>query len=83
MTKTEERRGERRASEVREFSAGDRLLRASGVRMEIQKVTVGGLQMVHQYGRGPTVTVTYAYDDNGLKGVETVSIENFLDNLHS
>ena len=73
---------ERRASEVREFSQGDRMVSASGVGIEVQKITIGRLDLCHKYGRGPTVMVTYAYDDNGHKGVETVSIENFLDNLH-
>jgi len=72
---------ERRASEIGGGSGvrvGDRLVSASGVGIEIVDIYVAHINYTH-----PSVQVTYRYDDNGRKGTEEVSLNNFYNNLNS
>ena len=58
------------------IKVGSEFTSGSGVTVVVTDVTIGSIHL----GR-PTIHISYTYDDNGRRGQETVSFENFMNNL--
>ena len=65
------------ALDVTSIRIGDQLVTSSGIEMIITDIIVGDLHLHRQ-----EILVSYEYNDNGRKGKETVSFDNFYNNLH-
>ncbi len=65
------------ALDVTSIRIGDQLVSSSGIEMIITDIIVGDLHLHRQ-----EILVSYEYNDNGRKGKETVSFDNFYNNLH-
>ena len=64
--------------EITSIKIGDKLTSASGVEIEILNIEILGIHLPT-----PQVMVTYGFDDNTRKGIETVGIKNFYNNVRS
>ncbi len=65
------------ALDVTSIRIGDQLISSSGIEMIITDIIVGDLHLHRQ-----EILVSYEYNDDGHKGKETVSFDNFYNNLH-
>ena len=62
---------------VTSVRVGDEIVTGNGVGIRIIAIEITDLHL------HPDCRITYLYDDNGRQGIETVTVRNFYNNIHS